>query len=186
MFNSDDLVDNASAQADAVKWGISSLGKYGKNKQIADSGNDNRIRKKLAALWSRRSKILSDTMFSKLDRSKLLGDYKNALRIKEHDDFMRSSRYKDMLDNPKSYGGLSFDPPPSDAEVRKHVNDLAKAKRALESFDHRVDESIKTSRDFVQKIRKLKEGASPEVKLELDKEYPDSGQSVSGNFSLHF
>jgi hypothetical protein len=185
VFNSDELVDNASVHADAVKWGKSSLGRYDKNKQIAESGNDNRIRKELAALWSKRSKILSATMFSTFDRNKLRGALNEAEREKEKYDFMRSSRYKSMLDNPKpSYGDLS--PPPSDAEVRKNNDDIAKAKRALESFDKRVDEAIKTARDFAQKIRKLKEGASPEVKLELDKTYPDSSQSASGNFILQF
>jgi hypothetical protein len=187
VFNSDELtlVDNASAHADAVKWGKSTLGKYSKNKQIAESGNDNRIRKELAALWSRRSKILGGVLFSQLDRNPLEAAFNDAVRTKEKYDFFRSPYYKSMLDNPKpSYGDLA--PPPSDVEVRKNEADLTKAKRALESFDKRVNDSLKASRDFAQKIRKLKEGASPEVKLELDREYPDSGRSTSGNFILQF
>ena len=187
VFNSDELtsVDNASVHADAVKWGKSSLGKYDKNKQIAESGDDKRIRKELEALWSRRSKILSGTMFSKLDRNPYEKALNEALHKKERFDFLRSPYYKKMLDDPKSSYGVMI-PPPTDAEVRKNEVALAKAKRDIESFDKRVSDSIKASRDFAQKIKKLKEGASPEVKLELDKMYPDGVQSPSGNFALHF
>jgi hypothetical protein len=184
-------VFDASVRADAVKWGKTPLGKHQKTQTIADSGNDLKIRKEIESLWSRRSSLFSNVLlFSAIDRGKLSHKLDKALEEKESIERELSPEFKKIKEQQLSKDSdfsIIFRDMPTQEDVRKNASEIRKAKQALEAYDKQIKKTGETVRDIDKKIEKLKEGASSELKIELNKKYPSgTGKSGSGNFLVHF
>ncbi|MDR2116050.1 MAG: hypothetical protein LBP87_06690 [Planctomycetaceae bacterium] len=181
-----DVVDNASVRADAIKWGKSPLGKQQRMQQIIDTGNDAKILKDIEYWWSKRASALSGTMFSALDRNPLERAVSSAIHHKELLEATRSPGYRQEAEKNRFQMKGMWEPPATDADIRKSEAEITKARKALEAFDKRVQKTREIVRESDQRIKKLREGASPEMQKEIDRKYLGSGKNEVGDFVLHF